>query len=84
MNVLHEITQNLPQLVSQRIETTLNELAEFAVQIRTHHEHATQAAGKAIQHARSAGECLLQAKARIRRWCPRRSGCSRSNGRTYV
>jgi hypothetical protein len=66
------ITQNLSQLVSQRIETTLNELAEFAVQIRTHHEHATQAAGRAIEHARLAGECLIQAKARIRRgkWLP--------------
>jgi hypothetical protein len=52
--------QKLSQRVSQCIEATLKELAEFAVRIRTHHEHATQTAEKAIEHARLAGECLIQ------------------------
>ena len=67
-----EAGRDLPRSLSQCIETTLNELAEFAEQIRTHHEHAQAAAGKAIEHARLAGECLIQAKARIRqgKWLP--------------
>jgi hypothetical protein len=49
--------------------TRLDELGE---QIRTHHSHATRAAGEAVESARLAGECLIEAKSRVEhgRWLP--------------